>query len=83
MHLKRSFPYGARDVTLETGEIAKQATAVVLHISQIAEHRVESMTDVLAEGQSIRVKVLETDDRGRIRLSMKAVLVEAVAPGQG
>jgi polyribonucleotide nucleotidyltransferase len=44
----------------------------LLHISQIANERVNAVTDYLKEGQHIRVKVLETDDRGRLKLSMKA-----------
>ena len=46
----------------------------LLHISQIAHERVEKVTDYLSEGQIVRVKVLETDDKGRIKLSMKALL---------
>ncbi len=46
----------------------------LLHISQIAHHRVENVTDLLQEGQIVRVKVLETDEKGRIKLSMKALL---------
>ncbi len=46
----------------------------LLHISQIAHHRVENVTDLLKEGQVVQVKVLETDDKGRIKLSMKALL---------
>jgi len=45
----------------------------LLHISQIADERVEKVSDYLQEGQKVRVKVLETDDRGRIKLSLKAV----------
>lgn len=45
----------------------------LLHISQIAEERVENVTDYLKEEQVIRVKVLDVDNRGRIKLSMKAV----------
>ena len=51
----------------------------LLHISQIAHERIERVSDVLQEGQVVRVKVLETDDRGRIKLSMK-VLLEREAP---
>jgi polyribonucleotide nucleotidyltransferase len=46
----------------------------LLHISQIANERVNAVSDYLKEGQVVRVKVLETDDRGKIRLSMKALL---------
>ena len=45
----------------------------LLHISQISEERVERVSDKLAEGDSVRVKVLEVDKQGRIRLSMKAL----------
>ena len=46
----------------------------LLHISQIAHERVEKVTDYLAEGQIVKVKVLETDEKGRVKLSMKALL---------
>ena len=46
----------------------------LLHISQIAHERVASVTDHLKEGQVVRVKVLEVDDKGRMKLSMKALL---------
>ena len=46
----------------------------LLHISQIAHQRVEKVEDFLKEGQVVQVKVLETDDKGRIKLSMKALL---------
>ena len=45
----------------------------LVHISQIAEERVENVTDYLSEGQEIKVKVLDVDNRGRIKLSMKEV----------
>jgi polyribonucleotide nucleotidyltransferase len=45
----------------------------LLHISQIAHERVERVTDYLSEGQVVRVKVLETDEKGRVKLSMKAL----------
>jgi len=45
----------------------------LLHISQISHERIAKVTDVLAEGQVVRVKVLETDDKGRVKLSMKAL----------
>jgi polyribonucleotide nucleotidyltransferase len=46
----------------------------LLHISQIAFERVENVADYLSEGQIVKVKVLETDEKGRIKLSMKALL---------
>ena len=46
----------------------------LLHISQIAHERVEKVTDYLQEGQIVKVKALEADDKGRIKLSMKALL---------
>jgi len=49
----------------------------LLHISQIANERVNSVADHLKEGQSVRVKVLEADEKGRLRLSMKAVAAAA------
>ncbi len=45
----------------------------LVHISQISEKRVDNVADELSEGQVVRVKVLEIDKQGRIRLSMKAV----------
>ncbi len=45
----------------------------LVHISQIAEERVENVSDYLKEGQDVRVKVLDVDQRGRIKLSMKEV----------
>jgi len=52
----------------------------LLHISQISHERIAKVTDVLAEGQVVRVKVLETDEKGRIKLSMKALLDRPEAP---
>ncbi|MFN0038959.1 MAG: polyribonucleotide nucleotidyltransferase [Burkholderiales bacterium] len=51
----------------------------LLHISQIANERVNSVADHLKEGQAVRVKVLEADEKGRLRLSMKAVSAETQA----
>ena len=45
----------------------------LVHISQISETRVQNVADELSEGQMVKVKVLEVDKQGRIRLSMKAV----------
>jgi polyribonucleotide nucleotidyltransferase len=46
----------------------------LLHISQIAHQRVNSVGDFLKEGQVVKVKVIEADEKGRVRLSMKALL---------
>ena len=54
----------------------------LLHISQIANERVNAVADYLKEGQQVRVKVLETDERGRLKLSMKAAAEEAAAAAQ-
>ncbi|HZQ74473.1 MAG TPA: polyribonucleotide nucleotidyltransferase [Burkholderiales bacterium] len=48
----------------------------LLHISQISNERVNAVSDHLKEGQTVKVKVLEADDKGRVRLSMKAVNAE-------
>ncbi|MFM1849295.1 MAG: polyribonucleotide nucleotidyltransferase [Pseudomonadota bacterium] len=49
----------------------------LLHISQIANERVNQVSDYVKEGQVVRVKVIEADDKGRLRLSMKALLEQA------
>jgi polyribonucleotide nucleotidyltransferase len=51
----------------------------LVHISQISEERVERVSDKLAEGDIIRVKVLEVDRQGRVRLSMRDVESDAAA----
>ncbi len=48
----------------------------LLHISQIARERVNAVSDFLKEGQQVRVKVIESDEKGRVRLSMKAIAEE-------
>jgi polyribonucleotide nucleotidyltransferase len=45
----------------------------LLHISQISNERVNNVSDYLKEGQQVKVKVMEADEKGRVRLSMKAV----------
>ncbi|MEI2418397.1 polyribonucleotide nucleotidyltransferase [Orrella sp. JC864] len=45
----------------------------LLHISEIANYRIANINDVLKVGQSVRVKVIEADDKGRLRLSAKAI----------
>ncbi|MGQ0654530.1 MAG: polyribonucleotide nucleotidyltransferase [Betaproteobacteria bacterium] len=51
----------------------------LLHISQISNERVNAVSDHLKEGQVVKVKVLEADDKGRVRLSMKAVSAQETA----
>ena len=51
----------------------------LLHISQIANERVNQVSDYLKEGQQVRVKVIEADEKGRVRLSMKALLKDEAA----
>jgi polyribonucleotide nucleotidyltransferase len=51
----------------------------LLHISQIAKERVNQVSDYVKEGQIVKVKVLEADDKGRLRLSMKAAAEDAAA----
>ncbi len=61
----------------------------LLHISQIAEERVNSVSDYLKEGQVVRVKCLDVDQRGRIKLSIKEAQrdenpqQEPAAPAEG
>jgi len=56
----------------------------LVHVSQISNERVERVSDKLKEGDSVRVKVLEVDKQGRIRLSIKAVFEdEQAARGEG
>ena len=55
----------------------------LVHISQIAEERVEKVTDYLSEGQDVRVKVLEIDNRGRVKLSIKEAKAEEGTAGDG
>ena len=52
----------------------------LLHISQIAKERVNQVSDYVKEGQIVKVKVLEADDKGRLRLSMKAAAEDAAEP---
>ncbi len=54
----------------------------LLHISQIAHERVEKVTDYLSEGQIVKVKVMETDEKGRIKLSMKALMDRPAQNGE-
>jgi polyribonucleotide nucleotidyltransferase len=53
----------------------------LLHVSQIANERVNKVEDFLKEGQVVRVKAIEADDKGRLRLSMKAAAADDAAAG--
>jgi polyribonucleotide nucleotidyltransferase len=53
----------------------------LLHVSQIANERVNAVSDFLKEGQKVRVKVIEADEKGRLRLSMKAAMADDAAAG--
>jgi polyribonucleotide nucleotidyltransferase len=55
----------------------------LLHISEIANERIKDINDYLKDGQAVRVKVIQTDEKGRVRLSAKALLNEgAPAPAE-
>ena len=54
----------------------------LLHVSEIANHRVKDVRDVLKEGEQLPVKVINIDPTGKIRLSRKAVLNEAATAGE-
>ena len=51
----------------------------LLHISEIVNERIKDINDYLKEGQIVRVKVIQTDEKGRVRLSAKALLNEGAA----
>ena len=52
----------------------------LVHISQLAHHRVNAVSDELSEGEKIMVKVMEIDRQGKIRLSRKEALAESEVP---
>ena len=54
----------------------------LVHISQIANERIKNVSDYLKEGQVVRVKALEQDEKGRVRLSIKAVLNDEAGAAQ-
>jgi polyribonucleotide nucleotidyltransferase len=49
----------------------------LVHISELAPYRVRETSDIVKEGDELEVKVIEIDDTGRVRLSRKAVIMEA------
>ena len=53
----------------------------LVHVSEIAEERIEKPSDVLKEGDKVTVKLVAIDDRGRLQLSMKAAAREAKEKG--
>ena len=55
----------------------------LVHISQLAHHRVKSVSDEVAEGDKVMVKVLEIDKQGKIRLSRKEAMPAPTAPAAG
>ena len=55
----------------------------LLHISEIANERIKDIKDYVSEGQQLRVKVISTDEKGRVRLSLKALLNEGAAGAPG
>ena len=69
-HVRRVEPYGAF-VEIIPG------TDGLVHISELAPYRVGEVTDIVKEGDEVQVKVIDIDDTGRVRLSRKAVIMEA------
>ena len=78
------FPNGMRADRVTESQILRMARRVpVLSISaESANERIANVADHLKEGQQVKVKVLETDEKGRIRLSMKALLAAPEANGE-
>ncbi|MBA3853301.1 MAG: polyribonucleotide nucleotidyltransferase [Gemmatimonas sp.] len=63
-------------------------TEALLHVSEMRHHRVEKPEDIVKKGETVKVKLIDRDERGRLRLSMKALLpkpegAEAPAEGEG
>jgi polyribonucleotide nucleotidyltransferase len=63
-------------------------TEALLHVSEMRHHRVEKPEDIVKKGETVKVKLIDRDERGRLRLSMKALLpkpegAEAAAEGEG
>jgi polyribonucleotide nucleotidyltransferase len=51
-----------------------------VHISELAKERVKSVEDVVKVGDQVKFKVIGIDDKGKVRLSMKALLEDSEAP---
>ena len=66
---------GSRDGRADFGAFVEREPGVagLVHISELADHRVNTVNDIVKEGDTVKVKVLAVDDRGKIRLSMKSV----------
>ena len=58
-------------------------TEGLCHISELQEKRTEKTEDVVKKGDSVRVKLLSIDEKGRLRLSRKAALAEEALVGAG
>lgn len=78
--VKRIMDFGAF-VEIIPGVLGTQGKEGMVHISQLAEERVNKVRDVVDIGDQILVKVTEIDKQGRVNLSRKAVLKNAVKPG--
>ena len=65
--------------TSDQPALSTPGTDGLIHISHLAEGRVEKVTDVLQEGDEVLAKCIEIDPTGRIRLSRKEALVDALA----
>jgi len=74
--VKRIMDFGAF-VEIIPGVLGTQGKEGLVHISQLAEERVNKVTDVVNIGDQIQVKVTEIDKQGRVNLSRKAVLKQA------
>ena len=55
----------------------------LVHISQICDRRIQSVSDEIQEGDEIKVKVIDVDQQGKIKLSRKEALKEAAAEDKG
>ena len=64
---------GGKGIGVTNGLSSGAWAATLVHISEIAPNRIGAVSDVLNEGDEVKVKVLGIDDRGKIKLSMKVV----------
>ena len=67
----------------DVSELVRRALKILpgsdglVHISELAPYRVREVTDIVQEGDSLEVKVINIDEQGKVRLSRKAVIMEA------